>query len=98
MTTRRPSQMDVARAIRHVLAATGATPARVARGAGLSTSYLGALTRGERIPSLPTLLAAARERVSTDVGDERRPTITDRSVMATGGAPASPTATPRRPS
>lgn len=132
MTTRRPSQMDVARAIRHVLAATGATPARVARGAGLSTSYLGALTRGERIPSLPTmediahalgiplfvlafygtddprseplrpvceqLLAAARERVNSDVGDERRPTITDRSVMATDDAPASPTATPRRPS
>jgi len=92
--------MDVARAIRHVLAATGATPARVARGAGLSTSYLGALTRGERIPSLPTMedIAHARERVSSDVGDERRPTITDRSVMATDDAPASPTATPRRPS
>lgn len=86
MTTRRPSQMDVARAIRHVLAATGATPARVARGAEPLR------------PVCEQLLAAARERVSSDVGDERRPTITDRSVMATDDAPASPTATPRRPS
>lgn len=53
--TRRPSQMDVGRAIRHILAETGANLARVARGAGLSTAYLGALSRGERIPSLPTL-------------------------------------------
>lgn len=55
MTTRRPSQMDVARAIRHVLAATGAHPTRVARHAGLAVSYFGALTRGDRVPSLPTL-------------------------------------------
>ncbi len=132
MTTRRPSQMDVGRAIRHVLAETGANLARVARGAGLSTAYLGALSRGERIPSLPTLediahalgvplfvlafygtddprseplrpvceqlLAAARERVSVDVGDERRSTITDRSVMSPGGAPALPTDESHRPS
>ena len=111
MTTRRPSQMDVGRAIRHVLAETGANLARVARGAGLSTANLGALSRGERLPSLPTLediahalgvplfvlafygtddprseplrpvceqlLAAARERVNVDIGDERRSIITD---------------------
>ncbi len=92
MTTRRPSQMDVGRAIRHILAETGANLARVARGAGLSTAYLGALSRGERIPSLPTL------EVSANVGDERRSTITDRSVMSPGGATAPPTDEPHRPS
>lgn len=49
-------------------------------------------------PVCEQLLAAAKERVSTDVGDERRSTITDRSLMAPGGAPASPTTDPRRPS
>lgn len=132
MTTRRPSQMDVARAIRHVLAATGAHPTRVARHAGLAVSYFGALTRGDRVPSLPTLedladalgvplfvlafygvddpraeplrpvceqlLAAAKEKASAEVGDERRSTISDRSVMAAGGPPAEPRPRPRRPS
>lgn len=111
MTTRRPSQMDVGRAIRHILAETGANLARVARGAGLSTEYLGALSRGERIPSLPTLediahalgvqlfvLACQGPAAGQRQRRGRASTITDRSVMSPGGATAPPTDEPHRPS
>lgn len=49
-------------------------------------------------PVCEQLIARARQQVSANVGDERRSTITDRSVMSPGGATAPPTDEPHRPS